>query len=278
MDKVRMMFILCGFTISLLKHDVNCATISLDSAKMNASVTVQSLLKLGTRLDKPLLRLIGKSLNDFEQELLDVLANVSTVQSQRTEELLLEMCRLHPCTDWSEWTACDASGFGGQNRSRKCGHNTKLCQTGTQQTLEYETKVCQGACPEHYSITTNNYCLKLYLLKKVREDAEKTCVTDGGHLVKINSADKQDDIETMLTRNSMKSGTLFIDGIRTVTGGDWKYSIPSGDSTFKKWLKDEPSNRTHELCKVLEYHSSQNGWYWCDRECTTPNNFICESI
>lgn len=264
---------LFGMTlICIYMNCVHCAAISTDTVVTNEAMTGDDIVKLGIRLNKPILRLIGSTLNLF-------LKNITDVNIKQKDDLAREMCRLHPCTEWSEWTKCDASGwgkFGGQNRNRTSGYNSSLCQGVKVSKVEYETKVCQRYCRENYTFTSHGFCIKLYVTdKKTRQDAESVCVADGGYLINIDSAVKQGDVESMLAKNSITSGTFYIDGLRTVAGGDWAFSSPSTDKSFAKWHPSEPSNASGELCKVLEFHS---GWVWCDRECTNSYNYICEIL
>lgn len=254
---------------TFLIASVLCSVQSSDSGVSADNLTGDTISKLGDRLNKPLLMLMGKAFSNYDQKL--------TVSEENTRILMQEMCKHHQCTEWTSWTACDGikHEFGGQNRSRTCGIKSTLCPGASQQKPEYETKLCQGRCPDDYTVTTSQFCLKMQIsIKRNRTDAEGACVEDGGHLVNIDSAEKHSDIEGLLSTAGITSGTIWIDGLRTTKAGSWIFSYPARDSSYTNWKPGEPSNGSSEYCKVLDYSS---GWFWFDRECDKTYSYICEA-
>lgn len=256
-----------------------CALQSGDSGTAGDTLTADTIVKLGTRLNKPLLVLMGKAFGDYDHSIKRLFMNVSEESKKEKDIIVQVICRLHRCAEWTSWTACDGSAvkleFGGQNRTRTCGLKSSLCPGVSPQRTEYETRLCQGHCPDDYNMTTNQFCLKVtYSVKTNRTDAVDACKANGGNLANIDSLKKQNDIEAVLSVAGITAGTFWIDGTRTTDAGSWSFASPMVATDYSKWLSGEPSNRTGELCKVLEYHK---GWYWCDRECHySTYNYICE--
>ncbi|XP_053386651.1 lectin BRA-3-like [Mercenaria mercenaria] len=191
------------------------------------------------------------------------------------------MCRLHPCSDWSDWSNCDANRpgeFGGQNRSRNCGLNTTYCERHNIPSLEYDTRVCEGKCPSHYVVTKHGFCLKLYNNdKKQRDDAETACQTDGGHLVNTDSIIKVQDVNETILDQKYSGDRLWIDGRRSEQAGPWKYGYPSAEPSFTFWGDNDPDNGVNDLC--IMYHKGShtgNSWRWFDYDCGSKHEFICE--
>jgi hypothetical protein len=115
-----------------------------------------------------------------------------------TDDVAAEMCRLHPCSEWSEWSNCDAihqSEFEGHTRRRTCGLNTTYCKHFSEPTNVTDTRLCERVCPKDYTATSHGFCLKFYDKERLaRDDAEKVCQGDGGHLVNVDSEMKVQNV------------------------------------------------------------------------------------
>lgn len=261
----------------------------------------QTLIEMGKNLNIPLLKLLGKTLRTVENKVETLSHNISVSLKDIDEKkedakkleivranmdnlttamdnIVAEMCSLHPCSDWTEWSGCHASkvgNFGGQTRSRRCGLNTTYCERFTESNVEYESKICEQKCQDDYSKTKAGFCVKLYADNvNTRDDAEAVCVSDGGHLMNIDSAAKASDVEEILSSKAIS--TIWIDGRRQVAGGVWEYNYKQSDPSFSRWYSTEPSNGSSELCKVFEKKQKRNGaWYWWDRECHNKYNYMC---
>lgn len=108
---------------------ITCAPLTPSNEdRASVSLTGQTLIDLGQNLDSPLLLLVGMTINNLKFEF-DVLGNISNSRSKTNEYLILEICRRHLCSDWNEWSKCNATTlgeFGSQNRSRNCGFNSTI--------------------------------------------------------------------------------------------------------------------------------------------------------
>lgn len=233
------------------------------------------LIEIGNKVHSPLLRLIGKTFKNIENNI---------KESVRSEKSVIdEICRLHPCSQWSEWSKCDATAlgeFGSQTRIRSCELNTTLCKRNGDIRDEYDYKICESTCPDDYSFTNHGFCLKLYAdLKKSRDDAEEICRKDKGHLVNVDSFEKVHDVNETLEKQSYTNDKLWIDGRRYVQGGPWEYGYKPSDPSFTFWGNDDPDNGASDLCMRYFKHSIHGfSWRKFDFFCTDKYGFMCEII
>jgi hypothetical protein len=200
------------------------------------------LLRMGKMLNKPVLSLIGAAMNN-----------------------------LHKCEQWTTWSACTASRpnhFGLKKRTRLCGTERKMTETGPTN-AEEDFNVCKGVCPADYEITENGFCMKLYTIKKSKADGQKQCEADGGNLVKIDTESKLNDIGKLTGISTL--GYILIDGVRKDPNSAWVFTTPTR-SIFFNWAKSEPGNGPNELCIVVR-GSDQSMW---DVNCSVQRYFICE--
>ncbi|XP_060596178.1 uncharacterized protein LOC132750252 [Ruditapes philippinarum] len=264
----------CVYSFLLLSLIVQGCLSTINSVDANenmseSQLTGQGLIELGIKLDKPLLKFIGQTMRRVENRM-----------DKEHDDVVEEMCRLHPCSEWSEWSECDATNpgeFGGQTRGRTCGLNTTYCKHNTKPTFVTDRKVCQLLCPKDYTFTNNNFCLKLYDKLLARDDAENICQNDGGHLVNVDSGMKVKYVNETILQQSFSSDMLWIDGRKSVQGAPWTYGYKSTDPSFTFWGDNDPDNGPTELCIV--YHrtlSTKQIWQWFDTPCTHKRAFICE--
>ncbi|KAL4217593.1 positive regulation of myeloid dendritic cell activation [Mactra antiquata] len=251
-----------------------------EDSVMQTNLSGDTILEIGTKLNKPFLMLIGKTLNELQMDTRQLLTKFNIVKDHEAV-LAQDVCLLHPCSEWSAWSPCDANlreQFGGQNRSRSCGFNTSLCIRFAPPKVEYETQVCQNdyICPVDYTITEHGFCIRVYhSIKEKRDNAEKMCQLDGGHLVNIDSEAKRYDINQTLARYR-EIDIIWIDGKKIVAGGDWEYHFAPQEPDFYLWAASEP-NTPNDLCKVYDRKASGTGlWYWWDRSCLAAYNFVCQ--
>ncbi|XP_046581008.1 macrophage mannose receptor 1-like [Haliotis rubra] len=134
----------------------------------------------------------------------------------------------------------------------------------------YNTNRDGYGCPSHLGYdfnSTMNVCFKIHGdVKTSRSSATSICVSEGGHLIRINSSAKDELIFVIWT-----DGIVHIDGMCTA-GEGWKYS--NGDNvTYFRWQQGEPNS----ACGV--------GWGEClasvwsgfhDAACVYELPFICE--
>ncbi|XP_076867171.1 layilin isoform X2 [Brachyhypopomus gauderio] len=141
---------------------------------------------------------------------------------------------------------------------------------------------------------TDKPCYKIAYFQDPRrkvnfEEATRSCKSDGGELLSIESSSEQRLIEGFIQELKASDGDFWI-GLRREpnyeeTSGDCAshyYWLDSSRSAFRNWHTDEPSCG-YEVCVVMYHQPSAppgiGGLYmfqWNDDNCETKNNFICK--
>ncbi|XP_046581044.1 C-type lectin mannose-binding isoform-like [Haliotis rubra] len=133
----------------------------------------------------------------------------------------------------------------------------------------YNTNRDGYGCPSHLGYDFNspmNVCFKIHGdVKYGHYHADRICLSEGAHLIRINSSAKDELVSVMWPK-----GYVHIDGMCTV-GKGWMYS--NGDNvTYFRWKDDQPNGNcgTWGMC----LHSASSGFN--DIKCSLPYPFICE--
>jgi hypothetical protein len=216
---------------------VNGQTESSKNDTKGTDIDGQTLYNFGRKYNKPMLSVIGRAL-----------------------------LNLHSCAEWTQWTTCETTRVGYysvRKRTRSCGQIDDTSQDLIS-TVDEDFSFCEGRCPYYYNVTTNGYCMKLYIDSKDHDDAEKQCESDGGYLVNIDSSQKYNDVKGVLTGYSQE---LLIGGRRKDSNSKWEYKYGSKEDFFS-WYSGYP--RSH-LCLALT-----NPRLFFDLSCSTSYPYICE--
>jgi len=236
-----------------------CAASQLMSvARQNADGT--NMIKLGNSFNNSMLKLIGHSFENLE------------------DNVLHRLCNNNPCTLWSNWTICTATrynDFGFKARMRKCWYNsTSECVHDGKVTTEKVSKMCERVCRPDYNITKHGFCLKASDQAVVQADAEKICKSEGGHVINVDTPERWTDY-VEITKTGM-SRAVWIDGTRTKSPGP--FSFRSGTDPSKNgvvhWMNGQPENRDFELCIATSINGPNR--YWWDDRCTQTYSYVCE--
>jgi hypothetical protein len=90
----------------------------------------------------------------------------------------------------------------------------------------------------------------------------------------IDSELKARDVNSTLKKMPF-TGTAWIDGTRTLPGGEWRYEYGPQDTAYNNWYSGEPSSTGD--CRLYSFSSSV--WYWFARPCSYGYSyFICEIV
>lgn len=225
---------------------IHCAPVSDSNGTASEDIDGRMLIKLGRQMNKPMLTLVGMAIKN-----------------------------LHPCAEWTQWSECTTSTpgyFGSRTRARNCGIKWMTEKFDNESNIETDLGICEGGsveedivCPRDYQVTTNRFCVKLYVTKKSNEDAQKQCKDDGRFLIHVDSELKFEDV-TALT---LESSDTFIGGLRQ--NSQWVYSDGSRMTFFK--LGRQPTSS--DKCIVLS--GSARLWYPVS-DCNSSKPFVCEII
>ncbi|XP_060575552.1 lithostathine-2-like [Ruditapes philippinarum] len=246
------------FILSATVLCINSAPLADENGINAGDLNGENLMEFGKKLKLPALQMIGKTIDNMEKEI-DV-----------------QICALHPCSEWTEWSGCTArfGQFGSKFRTRRCNVNMTSCEIESNSRAEKEFEICimDMACPNGYNLTKNGYCMKFDAVKQVTKTvAEQQCQKDGGHLLNIDSELKYKDVIGHL--NGFSTAGIWIDGHRKDVNSPWKYTYGSQKGFFK-WLSGQPDNNSDELCLVIVFSSGDITWR--DVTCTYSFYSICE--
>ncbi|CAC5392723.1 unnamed protein product [Mytilus coruscus] len=147
--------------------------------------------------------------------------------------------------------------------------------------------LCKGA---GYNMSdTGIMCYQIENRKQNYVTASRQCVNESGHLVRVDSTEKFDDIEAVVLGEEA-GFRILVDG-RYSSGGVWKFSDGSlmtildfvldqpdssmqDDKDSSKQNEEDSSNEDNEDCIVLVYNS---GMVRMDHvSCNEQFTFICE--
>jgi hypothetical protein len=104
-------------------------------------------------------------------------------------------------------------------------------------------------------------------------EAKKLCADIGGHLVIIETAEEQDAIMTMLTRNGLGRDIFWIGATDEAQEGTWKW-VDGSLVVYTNWAPREPNNHQRQE-HYAELHAGFGG-RWNDSKNHIPRWFICE--
>ena len=216
----------------------------------------EQLIQLGHTFNNSLLKLVGHTFENLE------------------ETVVHELCHKNPCTLWSGWTNCTAKGrrnsFGYQTRMRKCWFNsTDPCAHEGAATIETASKVCEGHCRSDYTYTKHGFCLKYIKNYMNHSAAVKTCESDGGHMINVDTKERVIDFEKIT-----ETQAIWVDGTRPNVKVRFSYHH-GGDAIANgvvNWAKGEPG-RPDELCLITQLYDKL---YWWDVSCNRVATIVCE--
>jgi len=212
--------------------------------------TGDTLLEMGRLFNKPLLRLIGKTLNNLD-----------------------------PCAEWSEWSPCKrfVGQYGAKRRERDCSKGAGR-YSGSKATAgakpELESQICQDYCPSKYELSSNGICLYFQnTTKKTKADAEADCQNDGGHLIIINSPRKWAAFASLMNSYNY-TDWVHVGGQRKDVNSPWTYALSIEDSGYTNWGPGQPSNTGSRVCLIARTLVTSSGLM--DYPCGNSRFYVCE--
>ncbi|XP_022595880.1 galactose-specific lectin nattectin-like [Seriola dumerili] len=133
-----------------------------------------------------------------------------------------------------------------------------------------EEKNVASGCPSGWT-QFGSRCFIFYWNSKTWLDAETYCISIGGNLASVHSADEHFFLRNMIYRVSGRYRLTWIGGFDAVEDGVWMWSDGS-KFDYTRWATNEPDvSNTAQHC--VEMNRNKN--YWGDDSCTSRNPFIC---
>ena len=121
-------------------------------------------------------------------------------------------------------------------------------------------------------------CYRRFTDKKDWNSADTACKANGAQLVKIESAEENDLINSEVLASD--ENLYWIGLTDAETEDDWKWSDGSQLTGYTNWMTGEPNNIKNnqhcaEIAKGYFYNKNYNG-EWNDQECSKVKMYICE--
>lgn len=139
------------------------------------------------------------------------------------------------------------------------------------------------------ALCTANTCFTLHMDKKNFEEAQQTCVHNGGNLMSVRDREEEDVVRSVLSRvhwqRHDRTFNLWIGlkrnrgncGLDTTALRGFKWASGEQDSNYSNWEKEPVSTCTEERCVRIQYKASrENQLWWRTSNCRSPSFYICK--
>ncbi|KAM9750928.1 galactose-specific lectin nattectin-like [Menidia menidia] len=129
---------------------------------------------------------------------------------------------------------------------------------------------CSLNCPPGWT-QFGSRCFIFHYTSKTWIDAENHCLSIGGNLASIHSAEENNFLSDLILRVTGRRHVTWIGGSDAVAEKTWLWSDGSQADYFN-WFKEQPNNYGgKEHC--LEIYLG--GTFWNDRPCDVKTHFLC---
>ncbi|CAL8250196.1 unnamed protein product [Boreogadus saida] len=128
-----------------------------------------------------------------------------------------------------------------------------------------------GSCKQFW-VSFGADCYKYFFSKMSWTDAERNCISVGGHLVSIHSTGENNFILRMIESFDPLKRPHWI-GFFDVIEGTWMW-IDGSPNDFTSWSRNEPNNHGNEDCGCV-FHSKLP--FWNDWRCSNAAASVCKA-
>ncbi|XP_041841868.1 ladderlectin-like [Melanotaenia boesemani] len=126
-------------------------------------------------------------------------------------------------------------------------------------------------CPDNWT-KINSRCFGYVLTTMSWSEAERNCVSMGGHLASVHSADEYQDVQSLIWSITHNYKDTWVGGSDQSKEGVWTWT----DGTiflFKGWCPGEPNNSGgRQNCLQINFHANR---CWDDFYCEQKYPSIC---
>ncbi|XP_060890629.1 galactose-specific lectin nattectin-like [Labrus mixtus] len=130
---------------------------------------------------------------------------------------------------------------------------------------------CCMVCPEGW-LELNSRCFKFIFNEKDWDDAEDSCIEQGGNLASIHSDEDYNALRNLVKTSTGIDKQTWVGGYDAVKEACWRWSDGSSFN-FDNWGPKEPNNfGKGEHCLELNFNKKDwgNDWY-----CSYKRSYIC---
>ncbi|XP_070695786.1 galactose-specific lectin nattectin-like [Pempheris klunzingeri] len=144
-----------------------------------------------------------------------------------------------------------------------------LLVAGTVAVEDDTSQQAGSGCPEGWT-RFGSRCFMFFHMSKPWTDAEHKCISVGGNLASVHSADENEFLRDLIERVSGYRRHTWIGGYDAVRERTWMWT--DGTSfDYKRWSIGEPNNLGTEHCIEMNWR----GNYWNDSRCEHWKSFVC---
>ncbi|XP_040004686.1 galactose-specific lectin nattectin-like [Xiphias gladius] len=129
--------------------------------------------------------------------------------------------------------------------------------------------VVAPCCPPGWT-RFGNRCFSFHFLPKSWSDAEHTCLTIGGNLASIHTAEEHFFVRSLIYRSTGRYRVSWVGGFDSVKEGDWLWTDGSRFD-YKRWSVSKPSKLNVDHCLVMNWNRN----YWNNWQCRRFLPFLC---
>ncbi len=120
----------------------------------------------------------------------------------------------------------------------------------------------------------NESCYAPFSDEKDWDNGNASCKANGAQLVKIESADENDFIKSLVGEVDYWIGLTDAE-----TEGDWKWSDGSNFTGYTNWMSGDPNNYNNQDCVAIvkgNFYGGVRDGEWHDDKCSNLKGYICE--
>ncbi|XP_072223469.1 galactose-specific lectin nattectin-like [Leuresthes tenuis] len=145
------------------------------------------------------------------------------------------------------------------------------CRSAQNEVDEPVPPGCSSGCPPGWT-QFGSRCFIYYRTARTWIDAEHFCMSIGGNLASIHSADESLFLSNLVKRVTGAHHHTWVGGFDAVAEKRWMWSDGS-HFNYRRWHQGQPSNHGgNEHCLEISF---RGGTYWNDEICTDRNSFLC---
>jgi len=140
-------------------------------------------------------------------------------------------------------------------------------------TIDNAIAASLAPCPTGYQalVQGNNNCYKLVQTAMAWQDAEKQCMSEGGHLVSIHSAFENTALSTLASGGNANANTWI--GFNNMNSPNTFTWTDQTNNQFNSWAPGQPNNAMH--CAQQNGKSATPPSMWMTADCSMAQQFIC---
>jgi hypothetical protein len=143
-------------------------------------------------------------------------------------------------------------------------------------TIDTSIAAALAPCPAGYSalVQGNNNCYKMMSTAMSWMDAEKACMSDGGHLASVHNAFENNALATFAGAANPNANTwIGLNNNNNPQNQFWWTDMTS--TAFMNWASGQPAQANALHCVQQAGKSASSPGMWMTADCSMAQQFIC---